>query len=208
MEKFVIAISRRAGSGGTPVGKILAKEYGINLYDKEIMKMASEDSGINEALFAKADEKVKNSLLYKVSKRVYNGELIPPASGNFTSDQNLFNYQAKVLKELAANESYVVIGRAADFVLKDVKNVIKVFLYADEEFCVQQEALALTIEEKEARKLIKKLDKERDSYHSFYTGLDRNDCSNYDICLDTGKLGFEKTAQIIKNYVDIRLSEK
>ena len=94
---------------------MLAKEYQIGLYDRQLMSLASEDSGISEALFASADESVKNTLLYRVSRKVYNGELIPPESGNFTSDNNLFNYQAKILKEMARTDSYVVIGRAADF---------------------------------------------------------------------------------------------
>ena len=127
MEKFVLAITRTCGSGGTTIGSMLAKEYQIGLYDRQLMSLASEDSGISEALFASADESVKNTLLYKVSKKVYNGELIPPESGNFTSDNNLFNYQAKILKEMALNDSYVVIGRAADFILQDNPNMISIF---------------------------------------------------------------------------------
>ena len=119
MKKFVIAITRRCGSGGTTIGSKLAEDYGIAMYDRELIHIASEDSGISEELFANADERIKNSLLYRVSKKVYQGELIPPESGDFTSNQNLFNYQAKVLRQLAEQESYVVIGRAADYVLKE-----------------------------------------------------------------------------------------
>lgn len=127
MDKFVIAITRTCGSGGTTIGKMLSKDLGINMYDRELLRLASDDSGINEALFANADEGVKNSLLYKVSKKVYNGELIPPESNDFTSNDNLFNYQAKVLRELADKESYVVIGRCADYILKDKPNIFKNF---------------------------------------------------------------------------------
>ena len=88
MERFVIAITRRAGSGGTTIGKMLADDFGIDLYDKKLLRLASEDSGINEALFENADERIKNSLLYRVSKKVYKGELIPPESDNFASDNN------------------------------------------------------------------------------------------------------------------------
>ena len=113
MERFVIAITRTCGSGATSISEILADDYGIDMYDRKLLSLASEESGISEALFASVDEHVRNSLLYRVSKKVYTGELIPPESGNFTSDENLFNYQAKVLKELANRESYICIGRPA-----------------------------------------------------------------------------------------------
>ncbi|NTV78129.1 MAG: cytidylate kinase-like family protein, partial [Clostridiales bacterium] len=81
---FTIAITRTCGSGGTTIGKMLADHYGIDIYDRKLLQLAAEDSGINESLFAMADESVKNTLLYKVHREVYNGELIPPESGNFT----------------------------------------------------------------------------------------------------------------------------
>lgn len=205
MGNFVITISRSAGSGGTTIGKLLAKHYGINFYDKEILRLASDDSGINEALFARADERVKTTTLFKVSKRVYNGELIPPASGDFTSDRNLFNYQAKVLRELAAQESYVVIGRAADFVLRDLPNVFKIYVYADEGFCTEHEAERLCISKEDAASRIKKLDKERNEFHRFYTGRSRDDCRNYDLCLNTRVFGFEGCVEMIEKYIDLKL---
>lgn len=207
MNNFVITISRSAGSCGTTVGKILAKHYGINFYDKEILRLASDDSGINEALFAKADEKVKGTSLFKVSKKVYNGELIPPASGDFTSDRNLFNYQAKVLRELAKNESYVVIGRAADFILKDMPNLFRIYIYADNDFCVEHMAEHLCVSKENAAGIIKKLDKERNEFHHFYTGKMREECTNYDLCLNTGVLGIEGCAKLIEDYIGMKLGE-
>ncbi len=136
MEKYVITIARGYGSGGHTIGKMLAEELGINFYDREILRLASDDSGINEELFARADEKLKGSLLYKVAKNVYKGELIPPESDKFVSNQNLFNYQAKVLKELAEKESFIVIGRCADYVLKDIPNLIRIFVHAPLDHCI------------------------------------------------------------------------
>ena len=138
-EYFALCITRTCGSGGTEIGKMLAQQLGIDLYDRKLLRLASEDSGINEKIFAKADQDTKKTLLYKVSKSVYNGELIPPESGNFLSDRNLFEYQAKVLKELLKKESYVVLGRAADFVLRDKPNAISIFLSASEEACFARE---------------------------------------------------------------------
>ena len=116
---FAVAITRTCGSGGgSYIGKKLAKDFDIDLYDRKLLRLAAEDSGINEKIFAAADENTRKTLLYRVSQHVYDGSFIPPESGNFISDQNLFNYQAKVLQELLNEESYICVGRAADFVLK------------------------------------------------------------------------------------------
>ena len=206
MDKFVIAITRTCGSGGTTIGKMLCNDLGINMYDKELLRLASDDSGINEALFANADEDVKNSILYKVSKHVYNGELIPPESGDFISDDNLFNYQAKILNELSERESYVVIGRCADYILRDNPNVFKIFIHASNEYCIQHEMDILSLSEKEAIKNIKKLDKYRSDYYNYHTGKKWEDIKNYDLSLDTSKLGFEKCVKYIKEYIKLRMN--
>ncbi len=113
---FAVAITRTCGSGGgSYIGKQLAKAFNIDLYDRKLLRLASEDSGISEELFAHADENTRKTMLYRVSERVYDGSIIPPESGNFISDENLLNYQAKVLRELLNEESYICVGRAADF---------------------------------------------------------------------------------------------
>ena len=207
MENFVLAITRTCGSGATTISKMLASDYGISLYDRKLLRLASEDSGINEALFGSADETVKKTLLYRVSKNVYQGELIPPESDNFTSDSNLFNYQAKILKELAQKESYIVIGRCGDYILKDYKNMISVFLTADQETCIAHEMERLCCDRKEAIRQIKKNDKFRSDYYKYHTGRNWRDTSNYDLCLNTGKLGYEKSILLIKEYVSLRIGK-
>ena len=119
MDNVVITVARQYGSGGKTIAGMLAKELGINCYGREILRMASEESGINERLFGLNDEKIKGAGLLKLLKRPYEGELISPESSGFVSDENLFNYQAKVIKELAKSESCVIVGRCADYVLKD-----------------------------------------------------------------------------------------
>lgn len=207
MEHFILAITRTCGSGATTISKMLAAEYGIALYDRQLLRLASEDSGINEALFLEADEKVKNTILYHVSKKVYNGELIPPESDNFTSDNNLFNYQAKVLRNLAEIESYIVIGRCGDYILRDRKDMISIFLTADEDVCTQHVMERLVCSKKEAKKYIARNNKFRSDYYAYHTGRKWRNPDNYDLCLNTGKLGYKKTVEIIKNYVSLRLSE-
>ena len=133
MDKFIIAITRTCGSGATSIGKILAKNLGVEIYDRNILRLASDDSGISEELFARADEDQKQSLLFRASQKVYSGGLIPPEKEDFTSNNNLFNYQAKVLRELADESNYVVIGRAADYVLRDKPGLVRVYIYASRE---------------------------------------------------------------------------
>lgn len=133
MKKTVITIARSYGSGGRTLGKLLAEELGINCYDREILRMASDDSGINEALFGQTDEKLKKSPLFRIArKNPYKGGVIPPESADFVSDDNLFNYQAKVIRELAEEESCIIIGRCADYVLKDDPNVLRLFFLCTE----------------------------------------------------------------------------
>ena len=205
MDNFVIAITRTCGSGGTTIGKMLSKDFKIDMYDKELLRLASEDSGINESLFSNADESTKNSLLYRVSKNVYDGELIPPESNDFTSNDNLFNYQAKILQELAEKESYVVIGRCADYILKDNPNVFKIFIHAAYANCIKHEMEYRCISEKQAIKEIKKLDKYRKEYYYYHTGEKWENVKNYDLAIDTSKLGFEKSVKYIKEYIKLRM---
>lgn len=204
MNNYVITIARGYGSGGRTIGKMLAKELGIGYYDRELLRLASDESGINEGLFAKADEKLKSSLLFKVAKNTYKGEIISPDSDDFVSNDNLFNYQAKVLKELAGKESYVAIGRCADYILKDNKNVVRVFVHAPIDSCIDAIAAMSAISRKEAEQIITKTDKHRSDYYRHYTGHIWNDATNYDLCLNTKELSNEKCVEIVKQYIDIK----
>ena len=203
MNNFVVAITRTCGSGGMSIGKLLCDHYGVNIYDRKLLQLASEDSGISEELFASADENVKKSMLYKVSRKVYTGEIIPPESENFTSNQNLFAFQAKVLKELAERESYVVIGRAADYVLKDFHNLIRVYIHAPKDICIEREMKRQGITEHEASAYVEKMDNYREAYYTYHTGHVWRDANNYDLCLDTSKFTYEESAEIIKSLIRI-----
>ncbi len=167
--KVVITIARQYGSGGRTVGEMLSKDMGIHYYDKELIKLASEESGINERLFVNADEKIKMTKLFKMVKNIYTGQLIPPESDDFVSDKNLFNYQAKVIKNLAEEESCVIVGRCADYVLKDYDNVLSVFVHAPKDYCMEQAAKKVSMPSKELEKYIAKIDKRRADYYKFYT---------------------------------------
>lgn len=206
-KNFVITIARQYGSGGRTVGEMLANKLNIHYYDKELMKLASDDSGINEALFVNADETVKSSSLFRIAKNVYNGELIPPESDDFTSTNNLFNYQAKIIRKLAEEESCVIMGRCADYVLKDYDNVLSVFVHAPHDFCMKQAALKHGMNEKELERLLAKTDKSRADYYKYHTGREWTDARNYDLCLDSSKLGFDRCVEEIIAYMNVRFSQ-
>ena len=205
--KVVITIARQYGSGGRTVGEMLSKDMGIHYYDKELIKLASEESGINERLFVNADEKIKMTKLFKMVKNIYTGQLIPPESDDFVSDKNLFNYQAKVIKNLAEEESCVIVGRCADYVLKDYGNVLSVFVHAPKDYCMGQAAKKVSMPSKELEKYIAKIDKRRADYYKFYTGREWTDARNYDLCLDSSKLGFERCVEEIKAYIKVRFHD-
>ena len=206
MKNVVITIARQYGSGGRTIGEMLAKKLNIHYYDKDLMKLASDDSGINEALFVNADEKIKSSRLFHIAKSAYNGELIPPESDDFTSTDNLFNYQAKIIRELAQEEPCVIIGRCADYVLKDCPNVLSVFIHAPKEFCLEQEALKHSMSEKELERFVAKTDRHRAEYYKYHTGREWTDARNYDLCLDSSKLGYERCVEEIIAYMNVRFA--
>ena len=205
MKNVVITIARHFGSGGKTIGKMLSEDLGISYYEHEIIEMASEESGIAEELFNQADEKLKRTPLFfgKSHSGEYKGKLIAPDSDEFVSDHNLFNYQAKVIKDLAAQESCIIIGRCADYVLKDNPDVIRLFFYAPLEDCIRRVVDQNGISAKEAEKKIAKIDKYRADYYKYYTGNAWNDARNYDFCLDTSSMSYEKLVAVVKDIIKI-----
>lgn len=202
MDNLVITISREFGSGGRTIGKMLSEKFNIPYYDKELIRIASDDSGINEALFGMADERSKSGLLKKV--KVYDGDIKSPDSSDFTSEENLFSYQAKAIKKLADSGSpCIIIGRCADFILSDRKNVLRLFIWADKEACVKNAMEVCGYDRKEAEKQVEKINAERSKYYKAHTGHSWDNVRNYDLCLNTSQLGFEKCMEIITRYIEM-----
>lgn len=205
MDNLVITIERQYGSGGKTIGKILSERMNVNYYNHDIVKLASEASGIDEALFAKVDEKLVNNNIFKLKKK-YTGDLLSPDSDNFTSDNNLFNVQADTIKKLAQKESCIIIGRCANYILKDYENVVSVFVHADDEFCHQRAMARVSLPEKDVSKFVEKTNKYRADYYKYHTGREWYDLRAYDLCLNSGHLGFEKCVDEILAYIDVRFN--
>mgnify|MGYP004506634705 FL=1 len=204
MDKFIVTIARGYGSGGRTIGKMLADKLGVKFYDKDLIRMASDVSGINEALFGQSDEKTKSGVFGKPG--VYKGDVIAPGKSGFISEENLFNYQAMVIKQIASESSCVIVGRCADYVLREDPSVVRVFIYADEEACVKNAAEVKGItDRKEALKTIASIDKERAAYYKAHTGREWIDARNYDLCLNSGDLGFDKCVDIITDFIRVKL---
>ena len=204
MEKHVvITIARQYGSGGKTIAAMLAKKLGINCYSSQILRMASEDSGINEKLFGMSDEKLRKAPWFKTLSRPYDGELLAPEDKDFIKDDNLFNYQAKIIRELAGKESCVIIGRCSNYILKDYPNVLRVFIHADWDFRMEKAAEKLSMSQKEIEKFLQKDDKRKDEYYRRFTGEEWKDATQYDLCLDSSKLGYEKCIEEIENQLKL-----
>ena len=203
MENRVITIARSYGSGGRKMGRLLAKELGYEYYDREILRIASDESGISEELFRQADEKQRIPL-FRIAREVDTGEVIPPDSDDFISNENLFRYQAKIIRELAATRNCVIVGRCANFILRGRDNVLNVFVTAPVVDCVRRvmETDGLNLEE--AEKTIKKIDKRRADYFKYFTGRQWQDAALYDLCLNTGHMSEQKCVDIVRAYMDAR----
>lgn len=208
MKDVIVTIARQYGSGGKTIGEMFAHKNGIPCHERDILRMASDESGINEAMFAQVDEKLKTGSLFGISKKIYKvGDLFKPSSDDFTSPQNLFNYQAKVIRDLADKGSRVFIGRCAEHVLSDRDNVVSVFVHADPEFCLERALERNSMSVTDMEKFIAKTDKFRADFYHYYTGREWNDARNYDLCLNSGKLGFAKCVEAIEAYIKVRFGE-
>ena len=184
MENFVITIARQYGSGGRTVGKMLAEKLGVSFYDKQIIQMASDESGIDVKLFGQVEEgsSVKASLFNKTG--LYKGDLIAPDQKGFVSDENIFNYQAKIATDLAEKESCVIVGRCVNYVFKDRPNTLRVFVHAPWEFRVEKSREKISGSDEEIEKFLRRDDKRKQDYYRKFAGGDWSDATNYDLCLN------------------------
>lgn len=203
-KQFVISIGREFGSGGKYIGQELAKRLNIKCYDNELLAKVSEDYNIDMKMLEKVDEKQKSSFWYGFATNyVFSKDEVSPVS----ADDSLFLKQAKVIEDLYnSKESSIIIGRCSDYILKDKANVIKIFVYSsDMEFKVNRKMKFENISKEKAIKEIKQVDKQRAEYYKHFTTQTWGNRNNYDICVDTAKLGVEGTIDILEGYIRKRI---
>ena len=201
---YVITISRQHGSCGNAIGKLTAERLGIPFYDYKLIRMASDRSGISEHLFGAADEDVHRMKLFNAANKVYTGKLLPPDSDEFTSDLNLFTFQAEIIKELAGNESCVIVGRCADYLLRDRPNVLRVFIHAPLQDRIKQQMYVLPQKtEAEVRRHVLTTDKKRADYYKRYTGSHWMSAEHCDISIDSSRHPGEEAVDIIVSSLDV-----
>lgn len=205
MKKYVITIARGFGSGGKEIGMNLAAELGIPCYEKQILDMASDYSGINKRLFMEVDEKLRGSYITNLIKKVPGCNVIQPNEKGFISDVNLYNIQAEIIRELAKTESCIIIGKCADYVLRDKENVISIYIEAPRKQCVASIMNKMQVSEEEANELIRKTDKYRADYYKYYTGGGSwTNPINYDMTLNSARIGRDRCVEVIKEYLCIK----
>ncbi len=201
----IITITRQYGSGGHDIGSLLANKLDIPFYDKELITIAAKEKGVAPEIFEQADEKPTNSLLYALSLGLYDyGNGFNTTMGNMPLNDELYITQHKIIKEKAQTENFVVVGRCADYVLRDNPNVVKVFIYADIE-CRIKRALDRhdDIGPAKAKQAVIKVDKVRSNYYSFYSGKKWGQLENYDLCINSSHLTTEQAVDVIIDYIDV-----
>ena len=200
-DKFIITISRQFGSGGREIGKKIADSFGIAFYDEELIALAAKESGFSEDIFEKADEAPSNSFLYSLVMG-YN----PMVSMFFRNDDlltndKLFSIQSKVIRDIGKKGSCVIVGRCSDYILREEKNLTRIYFHADTEFRIKRIMELYNLSEKEAKTSIIKADKKRNNYYNYYTGNEWTDLKNYDIIINSSKTGVENTISTVVNYI-------
>lgn len=192
MNKRILTIGRQLGSGGRMLGEKLAERLGISFYDRKLLELVSERSGIPKPELEKQEEKAANPLLYPFPHTYTN----IAGYGNSTNDI-LFNYQAELIQDIAEKEDCVIVGRCADFVLRNHPGRKSVFVYAPLDARVSRIQKRHCATSEEALQLIKKTDKQRRTYYSYYTDRKWGDPNGYDLMLNSSSFDEETILQIL-----------
>lgn len=193
-EHVVITIAREYGSGGHLLGEMLSKELGIKLYDKEFIRMAAQRSGMDEQYIVKNEQSIPSFWLKCILSK--NSE--QPLESSLSSDDILFVSESKIIQELAAKESCIIVGRCADFVLKDYPKVLKLFCYSDLSHAVTRCVSEYGIAQASAEAEIKRVNRNRIHHYEYYTGEKWGEPHRYDLMLNTGALDLKTACQLVK----------
>lgn len=189
---IIITIGRQFGSGGKCVAEVLGRKLGIPVYDQELIMKAAQESGFSAAFFEQSDEKRRFFSLSSIFATAYSSE-----TENYMSDKGLFRIQCETIRNIAGQGSAVIVGRCSDYVLRDMENKLDVFLTSPLEKRAARVAERQGIDYAKAMETVEREDRNREEYYNYYTFGNWGVASNYDLCIDSDKLGDEGTADMI-----------
>ena len=206
-EHYVINLGRQLGSGGKEIGEKLAKELNIAFYDKELIRLASEESGLCKEFFEKADERAQKTFIGTLfGNRVpFVGDGAIPY-GSCLNNDSLFKIQSDVIRSLAQSGSCLFVGRCADYILRDHPRQVNVFISASKEARIERIMTKEGITAEEAEEWIEKADKKRSAYYNYYSYNTWGAASTYHLCIDSSVLGIDGTVAFIKDFVSKKLA--
>lgn len=195
----IITIGRQYGTGGREIGKAVAEKLGIAYYDRELIARAAKKSGFSEELFDQLDKRATNSFLYSLTMFGSTG-----TNGMTLTDQ-LFLAQCNVIREVADEGSCVIVGRCADHVLREYENRYDFFIHGSIEDRIRriQTCGDYEISGKTPESALEKMDKQRATYYNYYTGKIWGKCDHYDLCLNAGRIGVDKSVDLILAYLNV-----
>ena len=197
---YVITIGREFGSGGREIGRILAEKLNIKCYDKELLALSAKESGLSEELFKFNDEKPTNSFLYSLVMDTYSMGYSGSSYMDVPMNQKIFMAQYECIKKLAEQESCIIVGRCADYALKDMPGLVSVFISADMDFKIKRVIEMYGCDEVKAKDIINKTNKKRASYYNYYTSKKWGDARSYDLCINTSKVSVDDAVDLILKY--------
>lgn len=194
---MIITISREYGSGGRRIGKRLAEIFNISYYDREIVAKAAEKSGYPQEIHECIDERPANKFLYSLSMFNLKNQI------GQSLDEQLYEAESKVIREIAEKESAVIVGRCADYILRDHLDKINFFIYGSMNYRANQveQSEYYTTDGHSVETMIDKIDRQRASYYHFFTGQTWGKGCQYDLCISPERLGIDKTAEFLSEYV-------
>lgn len=199
--KKLITISRQYGSGGRIIGKMLAEKLGVPFYDKEIIDMAVEASGYSREVIEGAEMKAKSGFAYSLASALSFNE---GSIGTLSVNDRLFLAQFQVIKEIGENEQGVIIGRCADYVLKDIPGVTNIFIYGEMEDRIRRARELYGDDPENIKNTISSIDKARSNYYNYHTGYKWGDYKNYNLMINSSYITEDEAAELIKDYVEKR----
>lgn len=199
MEFIIINVGRQLGSGGHDIGRMLALDFQAKYYDRELLNLAAKESGFSEKFFEQNDEKKG------FFKGLFNLQPSHLSGGNLyksnLSQESLFQFQSDAIRKAAKEGNCVFVGRCADYVLRDFKNTVNVFITASIEYRIEQIMNKQHLEHDEAQKYIEQKESDRAAYYNYYTGKKWGYSESYDLCIDSSKLGLMETEKIIAEFI-------